>query len=330
MRQAIRLFLRIVFILTFLFIGFGFAGYVLAEYSKNLAGKNKNPVIMLVRPGDGDNSISWELYRKNIISNRAQFFIAKYSTLKPFIPKIGEYEIPAYSTLSQAMDILHSGVSLQHKITFPEGFTSKQIISLLNNAPHMRDQIVVIPQEGSLFPDTYFYTRDMSRHNILERASQKFEVTLAELWAKRKDNLPIKSSREAVILASIVEQETGKQAERPIIASVFINRLKSKMPLQSDPTVIYGLKTKGVVPKRLLRKHLKQMHDWNTYMFRGLPKTPISNPGFASIQSVLNPAKTDYLYFVADGLGGHRFAKTLDEHNDNVREYRKTIATKKE
>ncbi len=330
MRQAIRLLLRISLILTFLSIGFGFAGYLLAEYSTNLAGKNKKPIIILVRPGDGDNSISWELYRHKIISTRAQYFIAKYSTWKPFIPKIGEYKIPAYSTLSQAMDILHSGVSLQHKLTFPEGLTSKKIINLLNNAPYMKEQIFVIPEEGSLFPDTYFYTRDMSRHNILDRASQKFDLTLAELWADRAANLPLKSPNEAVILASIVEQETSKSAERPIVASVFINRLISNMPLQSDPTVIYGLEMQGIGPKRLLKKHLKLSHEWNTYMFRGLPKTPISNPGFASIQSVLNPATTEYLYFVADGLGGHRFAKTLDEHNNNVKKYRETIATKKE
>ena len=330
MRQAIRLFLRITLILTLLSICLGFVGYVLAEFSNNLAGKNDNPVIILVRPGDGDNSISWELYRNKIIFTRVQYFLAKYSIRKPFTPKIGEYKIPAYSTPSQVMNILQSGVSMQHKVTFPEGLTSKKIISLLNNLPHLKDQIDVIPEEGSLFPDTYFYTRGMSRYNILDRASQKFELILAELWANRVNGLPIKSPAEAVILASIVELETAKPAERSIVASVFINRLKSKMPLQSDPTVIYGLEIKGIASKRLLKKHLKQIHEWNTYTFRGLPKTPISNPGFASIQAVLNPANTDYLYFVADGLGGHRFAKTLDEHNNNVRKYRETIATKKQ
>ena len=192
----------------------------------------------------------------------------------------------------------------------------------------MTDDIITIPDEGSLFPDTYFYTYGMSRQNIIDRASQKFKVVLADLWATRKENLPLYTPKEAVILASIVEQETTRPKERPLVASVFINRLKSKMPLQSDPTVIYGLEKIGIAPKRLLRKHLRQKHEWNTYMMRGLPKTPISNPGFAAIQSVLNPAKTDYLYFVADGRGGHRFAKTLDEHNKNVRKYRKFLSEK--
>ena len=330
MRQAIRLLMRITFILTFLSIGFGFAGYVLIDLSTNSPGKNKNPTIIIVQPGDGDNTISWKLYRNKIITTRAQYFLAKYSTRKAFVPKIGEYEIPAYATLSEAMAILQTGVSLQHKVTFPEGLTSEKFVSILNNAPYMKEQIIIIPEEGSLFPDTYFYTRGMSRQNILDRASQNLELKLGELWANRRDDLPIKSPREALILASIVEQETAKPVERSIVASVFINRLRLKMPLQSDPTVIYGLKKKGIVPKRLLRKHLKQEHEWNTYMFRGLPKTPISNPGFASIQAVLYPALTDYLYFVADGLGGHRFAKTLDEHNNNVRQYRKIIASKKE
>ena len=329
MRQAIRLLLRIILVITFLSVIIGFAAYVFIEFSKNSVGNNKNSVIILVRPGDGDNSVSWELYRKKIIPTRAHYYIAKYSSWNSFIPKTGEYEIPPYSNLSQVMDILHSGVSLQRKVTFPEGLTSKKIIALLNNAPYMKDQIVVIPEEGSLFPDTYFYTRGMSRQNILDRATQKFETVLAELWVNREENLPINSPREAIILASIIELETAKSSERAIVASVFINRLNSKMPLQSDPTVIYGLEKKGVVPRRLLKKHLKIKHEWNTYKFRGLPKTPISNPGYASIQSVLNPAKTEYLYFVADGSGGHRFAKTLDEHNKNVRQYRKTIESKK-
>ena len=328
MKRAMRLFLRITFIFTFLFICISSAGYVLVEISVNSNGSNRNPEIILVHPGDGDNTISWELYRKNIISNRAYFFIAKYTARKPFVPKVGEYEIPAYATLVQVMEILNSGVSLQRKVTFPEGLTSKKIIDVLNNAPNMTDEIITIPDEGSLFPDTYFYTYGMSRQNIIDRASQKSKAVLADLWATRKENLPLYTPKEAVILASIVEQETTRPEERPLVASVFINRLKSKMPLQSDPTVIYGLEKIGVAPKRLLRKHLKQKHEWNTYMMRGLPKTPISNPGFAAIQSVLNPAKTDYLYFVADGRGGHRFAKTLDEHNKNVRKYRKFLSEK--
>ncbi len=226
------------------------------------------------------------------------------------------------------MDILNAGISLQRKVTFPEGITSQKIISILNKSPFMRGQIIDVPEEGSLFPDTYFYTHGMSRHEILKKAEQKFEMTLAELWSGRKANLPITSPRQAVILASIVEQETGQPEERALVASVFINRLNLKMPLQSDPTVIYGLQKKGLAPKRLLKKHLKEMHEWNTYMLRGLPKTAISNPGLASLKAVLNPASSDYLYFVADGLGGHRFAKTLDEHNRNVRQYRKFMVDK--
>ena len=328
MKQAFRLLMRLTLLFTFLAVGIGIAGYVLADFVTNSAGRNESAKIIVVQPGDGDNTISWTLYRHQIIPNRLYYFLAKYTSSEPFVPKVGEYEIPARSTLAKTMDILNAGVSLQRKVTFPEGITSQKIISILNKSPFMRGQIIDIPEEGSLFPDTYFYTHGMSRHKILKKAEQKFEMTLAELWSDRKANLPITSPRQAVILASIVEQETGQPEERALVASVFINRLNLKMPLQSDPTVIYGLEKKGVAPKRLLKKHLKEMHEWNTYMLRGLPKTAISNPGFASLQAVLNPASSDYLYFVADGLGGHRFAKTLDEHNRNVRQYRTFMADK--
>ena len=326
MLQAFRLFIRVTLIVFILSAGIAISGYVLINFAISSKGQNAKAEIILVSPGDGDNTISWELYRKKIISNRYYYFIAKYTSIKSFVPKVGEYEIPAHATLRHAMDIMHAGVSLQRKVTFPEGLTSKEIISILNNAPFMTEQIIFIPEEGRLFPDTYFYTYGMSRHDILKIVSQKSEITIAELWADRQKNLPIKTPREAIILASIVEQETGQPDERALVASVFLNRLRLNMPLQSDPTVIYGLKKKGVPPKRLLKKHLKQQHEWNTYMLRGLPKTAISNPGMASIEAVLNPATSNYLYFVADGKGGHYFAKTLDEHNNNVRRYRQFIA----
>lgn len=329
MKQSLRLLARITLVFMICATGVSIAGHVLIDFVINSVGKNENTKIVLVQPGDGDNTISWELYRHNIIPNRLYYFLAKHTLREKFVPKVGEYEIPAHTTLAETMNILNAGVSLQRKVTFPEGLSSEEIVSILNDAPYMEEQIVVIPEEGSLFPDTYFYTRGMSRHDILKKAEQKFEITLGLLWAERKANLPINSPRQAVILASIVEQETGRSDERALVASVFINRLKIKMPLQSDPTVIYGLEKKGIALKRLRKKHLKEAHEWNTYMLRGLPKTAISNPGLASIEAVLNPASSDYLYFVADGFGGHRFAKTLDEHNRNVRQYREFIADKK-
>jgi len=190
--------------------------------------------------------------------------------------------------------------------------------------PLLVGEIDEVPPEGSLLPETYLFSRDDSRQAVLARMREAMQQTLAELWPKRREGLPLATPEEAVTLASIVEKETGVAAERPLVAGVFINRLKKKIPLQSDPTVIYGITLgKTELDRPLSRKDLKTATPYNTYTIQGLPPGPIANPGRDALQAVMAPTETDYIYFVADGSGGHAFAKTLEEHNRNVAKWRK-------
>jgi len=217
------------------------------------------------------------------------------------------------------MDIIHDGQSIQHQFTAPEGWTSTEITAALFADDRLTGAITPQPAEGTLLPETYAFTRGTERGAVIKRMQSLQEMRFAELWAGRQKNLPIQSLEDAIILASIVEKETGLAAERNKVASVFINRLKAGMRLQSDPTVLYGLRQAGEDVTSLLRRHWEHNSPWNTYRIQGLPITPICNPGEASLQAVLQPEETGYYYFVADGKGGHAFAKTLGEHNRNVR-----------
>ncbi|HSR71798.1 MAG TPA: endolytic transglycosylase MltG, partial [Kiloniellales bacterium] len=202
--------------------------------------------------------------------------------------------------------------------------TSQEAVTLIEQAEYLDGEIETVPPEGSLLPETYHYSRGDRREAVLERMRAALTDALAELWPRRVEGLPLSSPREAVILASIVEKETGLAEERPMIASVFYNRLRGGMRLQSDPTVVYGLAGgSGALGRPLTRADLQTPTPFNTYLIDGLPPEPISNPGRAAIEAVLQPAETEYLYFVADGNGGHRFAETLAEHNRNVAEWRR-------
>ena len=215
-------------------------------------------------------------------------------------------------------------------MTLPEGVTSWQIVETLKSLEDMAGDVAEVPAEGTLLPETYHYIKNDDRTELLGKMKAAMDKTVAELWPMRVEGLPITTEAEALVLASIVEKETGVAAERKKVAGVFINRLRKGMPLQSDPTVIYGI-TKGEVQnegqgplgRRLLTKDLEVDTPYNTYMNPGLPPTPIANPGRASIEAVLNPEVHDYIYFVADGTGGHVFARTLAEHNANVARWRK-------
>ncbi|MGU9962194.1 MAG: endolytic transglycosylase MltG [Candidatus Puniceispirillales bacterium WSBS_2018_MAG_OTU23] len=242
---------------------------------------------------------------------------------KGYRPKAGEFKLPKGTSLNLAMDIIHRGQSIQHEFTIPEGWTSKQVVDALYADDRMIGDIAPLPQEGTILPETYFYTRGARRQDMVIRLQQSQEIIFAEYWAERQQGLPLNHLNEAIVLASIVEKETGLEAERGMVASVFINRLRLGMRLQSDPTVLYGLIQSGVAVTALKRRHLDHQSPWNTYRHEGLPPTPITNPGVLSFRATLNPPSTDYLYFVADGTGGHRFAKTLAEHNANVRAWRK-------
>lgn len=244
--------------------------------------------------------------------------------------KAGEYEFTAGMSAQDVANMLESGKVLQHKVTLPEGLTVREAIALIEKHPVLEGEITGDIKEGSLLPETYLFMRGDKRQDIVKRMQADMKKTIDQLWPKRAPNLPFSTPEQAIVLASIVEKETGEAHERPLVASVFVNRLRKSMRLQSDPTTIYGIEQKLGKPmeRALTYADLESVTPYNTYVIDGLPPAPIANPGKASIAAVLNPPQTDYLYFVATGTGGHRFAKSLDEHNNNVRLYRAVMSGK--
>jgi len=221
------------------------------------------------------------------------------------------------------MDMIAHGRVIIHKITVAEGLTVQQIVQLLNNEKSLDGDVTGAIAEGSLLPETYHFTYGDKRRDLIKRMQTDMSAQLAALWKSRKEGLPFTTPEQALVLASIVEKETGVDGERGRVASVFINRLRKGMKLQSDPTVAYGLHKSG---EGLTLDDLRTPTPYNTYVIDGLPPTPIANPGHAAILAVLNPPDTNDLYFVATGNGGHNFAATLDAHNANVRAYREKMA----
>lgn len=241
--------------------------------------------------------------------------------------KAGEYELPKAASMRQVMAILNRGVSIQFSITIPEGLTSEQIVERLRANQSLTGEIPEVPAEGTLMPQTYKFSRGDTRQSILDRMQATHAKLTKEIWEKRDAGTPLKSVEELAILASIVEKETGRPDERDRVAAVFVNRLKIGQPLASDPTILYGL-YKGAVQwgKPILKSEIDSRTSHNTYHFKGLPPTPICNPGLKAMEAVLNPAKTDDLFFVADGNGRSVFSKTYSEHLKNVRELRRVEA----
>lgn len=237
-------------------------------------------------------------------------------------PKAGEFLLPGVASLSQALDIIHEGKAVQHAFTIAEGVTNAAFAAALDADTRFTGVAAPLPAEGGLLPETYFFTRGTARDDFVARVIADREAVVAALWAERQDGLPFSTPAEAVVLASIIERETALASERGLVASVFVNRLRAGMKLQSDPTVLYGLEQDGQKVDTLQRRHLSHDSPWNTYLHRGLPPSPICNPGKDSLRAALNPEASPYYYFVADGNGGHAFARTLGEHNRNVRNWR--------
>jgi UPF0755 protein len=283
--------------------------------------------VLVVPRGEGTSSIAERLQRDGIIADRRIFMtsIFYFMHLKgQGSLKAGEYQFDKHASMRQVLDTLVEGKSIQYKVTLPEGFTSQQIVSRLSTHPELDGDISEIPQEGSLLPDTYSFGTKDTRSDIIQRMQHAQSKFLAKMWEERDPDIMVKTPEEALILASIVEKETGRAEERPRIAGVFHNRLKKRMRLQSDPTIIYGLVGgAGVRDHPITRSELERENPYNTYKINGLPPTPIANPGRAAIEAVLKPAKTKDLYFCADGTGGHAFASSLAEHNKNVANWRK-------
>jgi UPF0755 protein len=283
--------------------------------------------VVVIPKGEGVSAIAERLQRDGVIADRRIFMtsILYFKYLKGHRHlKAGEYEFPKYATMRQVLDTIVEGKSIEHKVTLAEGLTSYQIVAKLMAHPELKGEITEVPPEGSLLPDTYKFGRDDTRQDIIERMRAAQAKFLAKVWATRDENIVVTTPEEALILASIVEKETGIADERPLIAAVFQNRLRKNMRLQSDPTIIYGLVGgKAVLDHPLQQEEVDRETAYNTYKINGLPPTPIANPGRAAIEAVLRPAKTKDLYFVADGTGGHVFAASLDEHNRNVFKWRK-------
>jgi len=222
------------------------------------------------------------------------------------------------------LDTLIEGDAILYSVTIPEGWTSLQTVERLRATDELTGELTEIPPEGSLMPDTYRFARNTSRSDIIARMRTAQEEFLNKVWPTRDADLPIETKEEALILASIVEKETGLADERSKVAGVFINRLRKGMRLQSDPTIIYGLVGgRASLGRPIYRSEIVKETPYNTYVIKGLPPTPIANPGRAAIEAVLRPQETDAIYFVADGTGGHAFATTLAEHNRNVAQWRK-------
>lgn len=285
------------------------------------AAREGETTLVMLEPGKGVARIARALAEAGVIGSPIAFSIAARLTGAGGDLKAGEYEFPSRASLALVLDQVRDGRVIRRSVTIPEGWTSAMVVDALNALPVLTGAVAE-PPEGSLLPDTYAYQRGETRQAVLERMQAAHDKALADLWAERQPGLPLATPNEAVILASIVEKETGIASERPRVAAVFTNRLRAGMPLQSDPTVIYGVSKGRPLGRGILASELARETPWNTYRRVGLPPTPIANPGRDALAAVLNPPATDELFFVADGTGGHAFAVTYAEHNANVQRWR--------
>jgi UPF0755 protein len=287
--------------------------------------------VIVIPKLEGSLEIAARLEREGVVSDR-RLFTAGYRWLqllawfegdKALQLKAGDYEVRPNASVRELVDLICEGKTVTYKVTVPEGLTSQQIVDRLQADPNLSGEITAMPTEGSLLPETFVTQRGVARQSVLDSMAAESRKLMERLWAQRKKDLPVKTWDEAVILASIVEKETGRNDERDRVAAVFINRLRQNMRLQSDPTILYGLFGGKVVWGRpIQRSEITQKTAHNTYQIDGLPPTPICNPGRHSIEAVLQPRESRELYFVADGSGGHAFAETLKDHNANVQKWR--------
>lgn len=317
-------FLRVVLSLLFGLALFAALALVAAQFYYEREGPLEVGQNVVIPRGSSIGAISQRLEEAGVIEDARAFHVAALVTGKNARLRAGEYAFPAGVSLREALELLESGKTVIRRFTVPEGRTAADVVGLLMETEELSGEIPSLPEEGSLLPETYHYSWGDDRNQLLERMQRSMAAVLEELWEARAVGLPLETPEEAVTLASIVEKETGVAEERSIVASVFINRLKQGMRLQSDPTVVYAI-TKGEQPlgRALTRADWQVEDPYNTYQNDGLPPGPIANPGRASLEAVLDPVESDYFYFVADGSGGHAFARTLDEHNRNVANWRR-------
>ena len=277
---------------------------------------------VVIPRGAGAAQIARHLQQEKVIRSALVFRVATIVYARNRTLKAGEYAIEPGASMRSVIDQVAAGRVMLHPITVPEGLTSQMVADIINGSEVLSGDPIVAPAEGVLLPETYKVARGVDRASLIKKMMSAHDDALDELWATRARNLPIATKADAVILASIVEKETGIADERPRVASVFVNRLRRGMRLESDPTIIYGVSQGRPLGRGITRSELDRATAYNTYKIDGLPPTPIANPGRAAIAAVLNPPQTNELFFVADGTGGHAFAATLAEHQRNVARWR--------
>ena len=283
-----------------------------------------------VESGSGLSSIGPRLEEQGLISNQLIFQLGSRVANMPGTIKQGDFRIPAGASMADILRELTTGTPIRYAVIIPEGWTSWQVAEHINEVGDLRGEVSSLPPEGSILPGSYDYVPGDSRQSVLDKMQVAMTEALAGVWEERQPDLPIETPEQLLILASIVEKETGLASERPQVAAVFVNRLREGMRLQSDPTIIYGI-TKGqsTLGRGLRRSEIEEQTPYNTYQIDGLPPTPIANPGIEALRAVANPDTHEYLYFVAKGASpseGHVFAETYAEHQDNVARYREIAA----
>jgi peptidoglycan lytic transglycosylase G len=309
----------IITIILVAMIGTG-ALYVYGKQKIEAPGPLQEDKVVNIPARAGMTDIADILQREGVIDNNRWAFIGSVFALKARSDlKPGEYSFQKNASLRDVIGTIVEGKVVQHSVTIPEGLTSEQIVERLTENDIFAGPIREVPREGTLLPETYKFPRGTTREQAIARMQQTQKRVLAEIWERRSADIPVKTPEQLVTLASIVEKETGKADERSRVAAVFVNRLRQRMKLQSDPTIIYGLVGgKGTLGRPIKRSEIQQPSPYNTYIVDGLPPGPIANPGRASLEATANPARTRDLFFVADGTGGHAFTETYDQHQKNV------------
>src|ERR1700756_2259823 len=313
----------IITIVVLLLIGTGTA-YYYGKQTLEAPGPLQEDKVVNIPARAGKRDIADVLQREGVIDVNPWVFIGGVLAMKASSDlKPGEYSFQKNASLRDVIATIVEGKVVQHSVTIPEGLTSEQIVARLSDNDIFTGSVRELPREGTLLPETYKFPRGTPRDQVIQRMQQAHKRVLAEIWERRSQDLPVKTPEQLETLASIVEKETGKPDERSRVAAVFVNRLKQKIKLQSDPTIIYGLAGgKGTLGRPIKRSEIMQPSPYNTYVVDGLPPGPIANPGRASLEATANPARTRDLFFVADGTGGHAFTETYDQHQKNVAKLR--------
>jgi len=323
-RHPLVIFLNFVLTLVIVAVVAGGAGLFIGRMQFNKPGSLDQARTISIDRGTSLGTIADILQREGAIGSKYLFMAGVWMEREQNNLKAGEYLIPAHASMRDIMEAMVGGKGILYSISIPEGLTSQQIVDRLAADPVLVGDITEVPPEGTLLPETYKFTRGDTRDNIIARMRRDRDKTLTDIWNRKAADLPLKTPEELVVLASVVEKETGIADERSRVAAVFINRLRLNMRLQSDPTVVYAkFGGKGKPSDYTLSKDdLSTDSPYNTYTNAGLPPGPIANPGKASLEAVANPSRTRDLYFVADGSGGHAFAETYEEHLRNVARWR--------